>query len=169
MLWQLHFFSSKSVYGELKDVAKPRLNEISSATSRVAECFILSWLYFELLYCYIPSKVSMILRIIMLRLRARVFSIFCHTIRYIVLNGATTQLISCLIDTENISVVIFQVLTHSTVRFPLSAFQHIPTLTNIGCPCTRSNFLKIYESLSCHVLGICSNPHFFLSTDVYAG
>ena len=29
--------------------------------------------------------------------------------------------------------------------------------------------LEDYVSLSCHVLGICSNPHFFLSTDVYAG
>ena len=45
MLRQLHFFSSESIYSELKNVAKPWLSEKSYATSRVAECFILSLLH----------------------------------------------------------------------------------------------------------------------------
>ena len=61
MLLQLHFFTSQSVYSELKDEAKPWLSEMSYTTSRVAECFILSLLCSKLLNCYISSKVSMIL------------------------------------------------------------------------------------------------------------
>ena len=92
---------------------------------------------------------------------------FCTKMRYVVLNGKTKEHISCRLGTENISAVIFQALTRSTFKFLLSAFQHIPISTHIGFLC--SNFLKIYVSLLCHVLTVCSNPHFFLSTDVYAG
>ena len=100
------------------------------------------------------------------------FAFFCNKMCYVVLIEWLSNLF--LVASENIFVVIFQVLTPSSfkvltpltqVRFLSSAFQHLPILTNIGF--LSNKFLKIYVSLL--RLGISLNLHFFLSTDVYAG